>query len=160
MAFERSVGAAIFRREKNKILYLLIQHPQNEGYQGHWDFPKGHIEKGETRENTLEREVREETGITELRIIPDFYVRYSYFYRAKDREKKERQSNGKGINIFKNVTVYLAETREKKVKLSFEHVDYAWLEYEEALGRITYKNAIKAIKKAHQFLIKYQIAKS
>ncbi len=156
MAFEKSIGAVVFRREGKKIKYLLIQHPKSGVYRGHWDFPKGHVEKGEAWEETLRREVKEETGITKLEIIPVFYAWYKYFYRAKYKEKKERQKSGKGINIFKIVTVYLAETKAKKVKLSFEHVAYAWLEYEEALERITFKNSKEALRKAHKFLLNYE----
>ncbi|MFA5871335.1 MAG: NUDIX domain-containing protein [Parcubacteria group bacterium] len=155
MAFEKSVGAVVFRKEKNKILYLLIQHPgvsdDKEG--GHWDFPKGHMEKGETWEDTLRREVEEETGITKLRITPGFYTWIRYFYRAKGTEKSRRRGSGKGINIFKIVTYYLAETAQKEVKLSFEHVDYAWLEYKQAIERITYQKSKKVLEKGHAFLL-------
>jgi bis(5'-nucleosidyl)-tetraphosphatase len=157
MAFEKSVGAVVFRREKNKILYLLIRHPQSDGYCGHWDLPKGHTEKGETNQETLRREVKEETGITELEIVPNFSQWYGYFYRAKDREKAERKSSGRGINIFKIVKVYLVETKEKAIKLSSEHIDYSWMEYNEAFSRITYKNPKKTLEKAHKFLIKHKI---
>ncbi|HBB36965.1 MAG: hypothetical protein UX02_C0002G0175 [Candidatus Moranbacteria bacterium GW2011_GWC1_45_18] len=155
MPFEKSVGAVVFRREKNKILYLLIQHPKSDGFQGHWDFPKGHIEKGETWEDALRREVKEETGITKFEIIPGFYTWYKYFYRAKGNEKKERKASNRGINIFKIVTAYLAKTEEKEVRLSFEHVNFSWLEYKESLKRITYKNSRNAFKEANRFLLNY-----
>ncbi len=170
MPFERSVGAVVFRRprtilqrikegkkvqgkEKNKILYLLIQHPKSDGYQGHWDFPKGHIEKGETKEEALRREVKEETGIEKIKIIPGFSEWYQYFYRAKSKERKERKLLKRGINIFKIVTIYLIETKERKVKLSFEHIDYKWLEYEKARDLITYEKARKVLEKANQYLV-------
>jgi len=152
MPFEKSVGAVVFRREKGKIKYLLLQHPRSGIYRGHWDFPKGHIEKGESWEDTLRREVKEETGITKLQIIPGFSAWIKYFYRAKEREKKEREEAGKGMNIFKIVTYYLAETKSKKVKLSFEHINYEWLGYREALERITYKGAKKVLEKANRYL--------
>ena len=154
MAFERSIGAVVFRHEGKKIFYLLIRHPPSDGYCGHWDFPKGHIEKGETEQETLRREVKEETGITQFKIIPDFSAWYGYFYRAKDREKEERKSSGRGINILKTVRVYLTETEEKKIKLSSEHVDYSWVEYKEAFSRVTYRNPKNVLKKANRFLSK------
>lgn len=155
MPFEKSVGAVVFRREYGKIKYLIIQHPKSGIYRGHWDFPKGHIEKGEGWQETLRREVKEETGITKLKIIPDFYTWIKYFfYRARGREKKERRKQRKGINIFKIVTYYLVETRQKKIKLSYEHKGYAWLEYKDALRRITFENTKKVLRKAHKFLVK------
>lgn len=152
MPFEKSVGAVLFRREKRKIYYLLIKHPENDGYYGHWDFPKGHIKKGEKWGDALRREIKEETGITKLHIISNFYTWYSYFYRAKYREKEERKKMNKGLNVFKLVTIYLAETNEKKVELSFEHVDYRWLKYEDAHKLLTYKQTKKILEKANRFL--------
>ena len=139
-------------KEKKKILYLLIQHLKSGIYRGHWDFPKGHIEKGENWQETLKREVKEETGITKLKIIPDFYTWTKYFYRAKGREKRERRKSEKGINIFKIVTYYLVETKMKRIKLSHEHIDYQWLEFKKAYERITFKQTKKVLKKAHEFL--------
>ncbi|MDD3487577.1 MAG: NUDIX domain-containing protein [Candidatus Moranbacteria bacterium] len=154
MPFERSVGAVVFRREKDKILYLLIQHPNQDNYQGHWDFPKGHIEAGETKEDALRREVREETGIEDLAIVPGFSAWISYFYRAKAQEKEKRREIGRGINIFKIVDYFLAETHEKEVKLSFEHVDSVWLEFEAAKERITFQKSKNIIARANEFLAK------
>jgi 8-oxo-dGTP pyrophosphatase MutT (NUDIX family) len=154
MPFEKSVGAVVFRREKGKIKYLLLQHPRSGIYRGHWDFPKGHIEKGESWEDTLRREVKEETGITKLQIIPGFSAWIKYFYRAKGKEKEERRRKKQGSNVLKIVTYYPVETKVKKVRLSFEHQNYAWLEYKEALERITFKNSRKVLQKAHWFLMK------
>jgi hypothetical protein len=49
--WEVSVGAVVFTGEKNKRQYLLLHYPS-----GHFDFPKGHVEVGETEEETLRRE--------------------------------------------------------------------------------------------------------
>ena len=56
MERERSAGAIIFREEKRKIYYLLLHYES-----GHWDFPKGHVEKEEKEKETVKREIREET---------------------------------------------------------------------------------------------------
>ncbi len=155
MPFEKSVGAVVFRREGNKILYLLIQHPgkdKNDKQGGHWDLPKGHIEKGESWEETLKREVKEETGISRLKIIPGFSTWIKYFYRAKGDEEKRRRKSKTGVNVFKIVTFYLAETKGKKVKLSYEHINYAWLEYKQAVERITYKQTENVLERANEYL--------
>lgn len=140
MPLEFSAGAIIFRKEKNKILYLLLKY----GY-GHWDFVKGIIGdevKGEKAKDTVIREVEEEAGITDLKFVEGFKRRIHYFF------KKE------GKTYFKTVTFFLAETKKKRIKLSYEHTGYEWLGYEDALERLTFKNAKNALKKAHKFLKK------
>ena len=60
MRMEKSCGAVIFREKDYKKQVLLIRHVNGE----HWAFPKGHVEKGETEEQTALREILEETGLT------------------------------------------------------------------------------------------------
>lgn len=129
------------------VLYLLLHYTS-----GHWDFPKGHIEKGETEEETLRREVFEETGIKDLKIIPGFFEKYRYFYKAKGDEYKRRKEKGKKTLISKAVMFYLAKTNEKEVKISYEHIGSEWLPYEKAMGRITFKNPKKVLEKAKRFI--------
>ena len=135
VAFEKSVGAVIFRKEGDKVLFLLLHY-----HSGHWDYPKGHVEDAETDEQTLRREVEEETGITDIEIIPGFKKEIRYFYRAKGDEKEKRKESKRGLNIMKKVIFYLAETKTKDVKTT-EHVGFEWLNRESALKRITYKKS-------------------
>lgn len=132
---EKSAGAVVFRREDDEIYYLLLHYQS-----GHWDFPKGNIEKGEKIEETVRREVKEETGIEDLKFIEGFKENIKYFYKLK------------GENIFKIVTFLLAETKTKKIKISWEHIGYKWLPYEEALKQLTFENAKEILKKAQRFL--------
>ena len=59
MRTEKSCGAVVFRNKNDNIQVLLIRHLTG----GHWAFPKGHVEKGETEEQTALREILEETGL-------------------------------------------------------------------------------------------------
>jgi len=138
MPIEKSAGAVIFRQEKNKIYYLLLHYSA-----GHWDFPKGNIEKGEKLEETAKREIKEETGIEKIEFIPKFKQSIKYFYELR------------GKNIFEIVTFFLAKTEEKEIKISWEHLGYQWLPYEKALERLTYKNTKEVLEKARDFLVKY-----
>lgn len=63
---EPTAGGVIFRRNaKTKALeILLIQDAKNR-----WTIPKGHIEEGETAKETAEREIREETGLQEMKVM-------------------------------------------------------------------------------------------
>lgn len=158
MPFEKSVGAVVFRRgkEKKKILYLtLLKTPRKKGAPDYWGFPQGHIEKGETWSEALKRELREETGIGKARIVPDFYDWVKYFYRAVGDEARKRKRKNTGLNVFKIVTFYLVETKTKKIKLSREHVDFKWLPYAEARELLTFKQTKKVLEKAHKYIVRF-----
>jgi len=144
MPIEKSAGAVIFRRENNKIYYLLLNYPaiSHRAKKDYWDFPKGHIEKGENIKDTVKREVFEETGLEDLKILPDFKETIKYFFSFR------------GKNVLKFVTFLLAETREKEVQISPEHQGYEWLPFENAMERLTFDNAKEILKKAHQFVKK------
>ncbi len=132
---ERSAGAVVFHRAGRQICYLLLHYEE-----GHWDFPKGHIEKGEKTEQTVHREIEEETGIRSVRLIPNFKETIRYFFWS---EKKR---------ILKFVVYLLAQTSQKKVALSYEHQGYLWLPFPEALSQITFATSRKVLEKAHAFL--------
>lgn len=140
LAFEKSVGGVIYRKQKGEILYLLVRYRSWQ-----WDFPKGHMEKGETEEQTLRREVQEETGIEDLSVLPGFRMPVRYFYTAKGNEKRQRLEAGKGIYIFKKAVYYACETSTEQVRIDFENKDYAWLSYDEAFGRIGNEGSKKII---------------
>ena len=133
---EISAGVILFRKEEKHIKYLLLQYSAN-----HWDFPKGHIEKGESLKQTALRELKEETGISDVKIIDNFKEEISYFF------KKE------GKTISKKVVFFLAETKQSDAKLSSEHIDYKWLPYESAVKQATFKNAKQVLEKANKFII-------
>jgi len=144
MPIERSAGAVVFRRENSKIFYLLLHYPgaSHRAEKDYWDFPKGHIERGEKIEETVKREVFEETGLKDIEILPGFKETINYFFKFE------------GKNILKFVTFFLAQTKEKDVKISFEHIGYEWLPYEEAIKRLTFQNSREVLKKANEFLNK------
>lgn len=143
MPVERSAGAIIFRKENEKIYYLLLHYPSSaRAKKPYWDLPKGHIEKGEKEVDTVKREVEEETGLKDAKIIKGFKEWIKYFFKFK------------GENVFKIVVFYLAEAKTGNVKISEEHIGYNWLPYEEALAKLTFKNAKEILKKANKFLKK------
>lgn len=141
MPTERSAGAIIFRQERGKRFYLLLHYQRGARRQApYWDFPKGHIEKGETEGKAMRREIFEETGIKDLELVPKFREVIKYFFKWE------------GETIFKMVVYYLGETKEKEVKISSEHIGYQWLPYKDAVEQATFKNAKEIIKKAEDFL--------
>ena len=146
MPVEKSAGAVILRREGNKIYYLLLHYPSNaKAPREYWDFPKGHIEKGEKEIDTVKREVFEETGLKDIKFVEGFKEWIKYFFKHK------------GKNVFKIVTFLLAEAETEEVKISPEHIGYKWLPYKEALKQLKFKNAREILKKANDFLSKEDI---
>jgi bis(5'-nucleosidyl)-tetraphosphatase len=151
MPFEKSAGAIIFYREKDGIIkYLLLKYRA-----AHWNFPKGLIEKGEKLEQAALREVKEETGLDNLEFINGFKETIRYFFRAKyDYQVKERGLK-MGQTVMKFVTYFLVESKDKNVKISFEHENFEWLEFNEAMEKMKkLKTSQDVLKKAHQFLQK------
>jgi len=135
MREQKSAGIVLFRNDSSKNEYLLFIYPQ-----GHWDFVKGKVEEGETPHETASRETKEETGISDIEFIGGFEESVEYDFRFK----KE--------NIHKKVIFFLAKTNEKNIKLSHEHNDYLWLEYNDALKKTTFENAKNVLTKANEFL--------
>ncbi len=122
-AREFSFGIVPIRRTPEGELFLLIQHRS-----GHWSFPKGHAEPGETPVQTARRELLEETGIGHLRLREDlvFTEHYDIVKRGRDTEK--------------TVTYFLGWVRDTRVRMQAEEVkDYLWLGYEEASRKVTYE---------------------
>lgn len=134
---EKSTGAVIYRKENGTVKYLILLYGA-----GHWDYVKGHVEPDEEEEETLVREAEEEAGLIDLRIIPGFKEMISYEYKK----------NGK--DIAKDVVFYIAETQANNVRLSSEHKEYKWMEFEKALKQVTFKTSKDVLKKADKFLKK------
>ncbi len=129
MRHEHSAGVIVFRAGP-ECEYLLLD------YGSHWDFPKGHVEVGETAQAAAERELAEETAIRDARFVPGFVHNIRYFYRRA------------GERMHKVVTYFLAETRTDRVTISHEHCDFAWLPYSDAIKRLTFKTSQELLSKA------------
>lgn len=131
---EKSAGAVVFRETPAGRMYLLLQNA------GRWDFPKGGMEKGESELETVVREVAEETGLKDLRMLPGFRKVIEYFYRRD------------GKNVHKQVVYLLASTSTESVKISFEHQGYGWFPYADALKKASYTNSKLTMTEAERFV--------
>lgn len=156
MKFEKSAGAVIFRELSRGFIpkkginpitreYLLLAHvsmgqPKNGKKKIIWDFPKGLVGEGESERRTAEREVAEETGLSEFSFLEGFRETLKIFYKYQ------------GAFVNKTVVYFLAQATSDDVKISLEHSGFAWLTFEEGLTKITFKNSRELLQKAEDFL--------
>ncbi|MCL2358570.1 NUDIX domain-containing protein [Candidatus Bathycorpusculum sp.] len=143
MLQEKSCGAVIYSNKQEKTQYLLLNYTA-----GHWDFVKGNVEVNETEKQTVTREMMEETGITNAEFIEGFRESISYFYRRQ------------GLTVSKEVIFYLIESQTQEIKLSFEHIGYIWANYQDAMEKLTFRNAKETLQKAHEYLQKKGLVKN
>jgi len=116
-------------------LFLLLD------YGRHWDFAKGHVEKGEDDLAAATRELLEETGIADAKIIPGFQHEVTYYFKDKRH----------GL-IKKTVAFFLGQTPNRNVRISHEHVGFDFLPLAEATKRLTYPSARQILRAAWEQL--------
>lgn len=128
---EPTAGGLIFRRskEEQKIEFLLIQDSK-----GRWTIPKGHIESGETPEETAAREVIEETGIVDMRIL-EWLGKIHFRYR--------RESS----LVLMTTEIFLIQALGDSYKIQKEDwmKNIKWLSTTEAIDKIEYEDITKLL---------------
>lgn len=130
-----SSGFVPYRNVKNEREYLVLKSRTND-----WEFPKGGVESDENLQETALRELEEETGIKNVKIINGFREDYSYdFYHD-------------GSRIDKKVHLYICKVFDKSVELSNEHTDYQWRDFEQAKNTLTHESTVDILKKSHNYL--------
>ena len=118
MKKEKSCGCIVIN-DKNEI--LLIHHKV-----GHWGFPKGHVEDGETEIQTAIREVKEETNID---VEVNEECRYSIKYSPKE-------------DVIKEVVYFLARNISNERQAQLEEVsEVKWFSMNDAIDKITFDNS-------------------
>lgn len=136
MLQEKSCGAIVFIR-KPELLFLLLHYEE-----GHWGFVKGNVEFNETEKETVLRELKEETGIINVKFIEGFREIITYTYTRK------------GKLVHKQVVFFLIETQTKAIKLSYEHSGFLWLPFTDGINTLPFNNSKNILKKANVFLKK------
>lgn len=132
---EFSAGVIVYRESQTSRKYLLLHYPG-----GYFDFPKGHLEQGETEKIAAVRELFEETGIKNIDICQEFKEAIHYQFRHQ------------GVLILKTVTFFLGQTTQSEVTISDEHQGYLWLDFDTALSKMSFDDTKNLINKAHNFL--------
>ena len=133
MKYEKSCGAIVYRKSRDRIELLLIQNR----YGGHWSFPKGHVEGEETEVQSALREVKEETGL-DIRLLDGF--RESVEYCPKP-------------NVKKQVVYFLGQAQSLEIKRQKEEISrITWTDIHKAYHMVTFKNDRDLIAQASQRL--------
>lgn len=134
---DKAFGIIPFHNDGSINNYLLIRHNR-----GHWAFPKGHKNDGETPLETACREFEEETGIREYTLIPDksFIENYSY--------------NLEGQLVEKTVEYFIAMVdKTASVKIQIEEIqEYKWCTFNEAVRLITFRECRELIVRVDEYI--------
>ena len=129
MTFEKSCGAIVYRKHHGNTEILLIKHINS----GHWSFPKGHMEQGESETETALREIKEETGLDVL-LDPTFRESVTYFPR-KDTQKV--------------VVYFIAKAKTYDYTPQEDEIaEIRWVDIGHAVTMITYENDKTIVNKA------------
>jgi 8-oxo-dGTP pyrophosphatase MutT (NUDIX family) len=133
---DESFGIVPIFSESSELQVLLVQHRA-----GHWGFPKGHAESTETAIAAACREFEEETGIHDYQLLnlPAFSESYSFV-------KKDQV-------ISKTVTYFVASVQNPQVSYQIKEIrDYAWLNFPEAIKKISFPQSKAVLQQVSQVL--------
>ncbi len=122
---ETTSGGIVFRRNPNKggrVEILLIQDAKNR-----WTIPKGHVEPNEEPRQTAEREIREETGLQEMKVL-NWLGKVGFRYRR-----------GPTL-VLMTMHIYLVHGLGKTNQLNPEDWlnDIRWFPVNQAIDKIAY----------------------
>ncbi|MDB5163468.1 MAG: hydrolase [Candidatus Saccharibacteria bacterium] len=127
---EPTAGGIVYRRNaKNEVEILLIQDAKNR-----WTIPKGHIEEGETSKVTAEREVGEETGLKQVKVL-------SWLGKINFRYRRQQSL------VLMTTEIFLIEAQGDTNKLKPEDwmSGIKWFSANDALEKIEYEDIGKII---------------
>lgn len=135
MKYEKSCGALIYKIENNVYYLLMVMHING----GHWAFPKGHVENGETEIETAIREIKEETH---LDVEIDSSFRYVVNYSPK-------------IGVTKDVVYFCATPKSNEIIAQKEEISkIQWISLDEAYKIVTFDNDRNLIRQFKEHISK------
>ena len=141
MIYEKSCGAVVFSIQDDD-LSVVVEYMAR----GHVSLPKGHVEAGETEEETAAREIREETNLT-VRIDSTF--RHEIAYSPKP-------------GVRKTVVFFLAEADELSgLKPQEEEVaEIRVMGIDDAIREMTYETDKEVLRHAASYIARKYLRKA
>ena len=125
--YRRAVfGVTYYINPDKKIEYIILKRKKH--WKG-WEFPKGKIEKFETKKKAARREVHEETGLAVLK-VKRFKEHGIYLYLKKLWDRPDK--------IGQTYHLFAVEVEKGDGKISLdpkEHNGYEWMSYEKAIKK-------------------------
>ncbi len=133
MKYEKSCGAIVYRHYNDTIEFLSVKSK----IYGHWGFPKGHIEEGESEQEAAKRELMEETELI-ITLCSDYKASVNY-YSAE--------------YTCKEVVYFIGKSSSQCIKIQKEEIeDYKWLGYNKMLELLTFDNDKKILIEVKNYL--------
>jgi 8-oxo-dGTP pyrophosphatase MutT (NUDIX family) len=141
--YRRGIFAVTYAKDKGKIYYLILKRKHH--WSG-WEFTKGGIDSGESKERAARREVKEETGLVPLE-IKKFNYSGKYLYKKKFADRT-------GM-IGQTFSLYAVRVKNGKVKIDKkEHTGYKWFDFDTAVKKVKHNNQKRSLRIVNDFLMK------
>ena len=133
---EKSAGGVVLRRIDGEPHVLLIRDPYHR-----WGLPKGHLEDGESARNAALREVREETGLSDLTVGQPVGTIDWHFHLE-----------GRSIHKYCEFFLMSSEVGEPVPEAAEGITACRWVPLADAVARVGYENAREVVRTARRLV--------
>lgn len=132
---EKSCGAIVYKKENNELKFLLVYQSN-----GHYSFPKGHVENNETEVETAIREIKEETNL-DVEIDTNFRSVITYLVESKNVMKDS-------VYFVATPTTYNLKNQEGEIS------ECGWYNYDEVMNKLEFDNIKEVFVKVNNYIFK------
>jgi 8-oxo-dGTP pyrophosphatase MutT (NUDIX family) len=141
MKKDHAYGVIVYYVENETVFFLILKQVQ-----GHWSFPKGHSEKNEKKLETALRELKEETGISEVELVSED-IQITDEYVIKPDSSKP---------VHKYVEFYIGRAEDRDVIMQEGEIfEYKWITPEDGDSILTYDSSKRILKSANDLIKNY-----